>query len=680
MITDIVFFAGASAAGEPIDRFRRVHSGQFLTKSGVVPAYLPDAFPPPRYKPEDMPDLVADTAFAPLARQRLAALLHDRPAMPEVLTIQNLQLHKRPHTLALQSAFCRHFFPDVRQRAIFVASPADREIEAACSRVLIYGSPVVMPFYLREFTDEQSFLEKSLTILEEHFGKDAVTTIPYRSEEQVCREFTAALVSNIPDARESVSALSFTPSPVSVILPRDVLAFMEGVNQLFVAPGSGQQSPHPWRNFVPFLRGGARSSQLLSPETRAELKQKFDEVDIAALANRKLPPWTRQETSPDIPYEAFPGLTDDEAFRLAKLLPQEHVDVLIKGPHLSEQYQTYGARQCLRALQKAHGEHMPSTGMSFSMVAPPQPRVSVLTLSYNHAAYIGECIESVIAQQTSFPIQHIIADDGSDDGTQDIILSYAAKYPHIVPMFQKNRSRGTRNIYAMFDMARTEYVALCDGDDYFTDPSKLQSQVDLLDAHPDYALCFHMVRVVYEDGSRPERLYPPEDILPRGIRPFYYLVDLIRNNFIQTNAVMYRWRFQNGLPDWFRPDIAPADRYWHLLHAEMGKAGFINKVMSVYRRHKKGVFYLSEIDALKHRASVGRREIEVWDVINKHFNRKYESIILDMINHIFADCLLYDTRQAEEGITEEPVLNKLADKYPDFARHFLASLDRVRHE
>ncbi len=303
-----------------------------------------------------------------------------------------------------------------------------------------------------------------------------------------------------------------------------------------------------------------------------------------------------------------------------------------------------------------------------------QPKVSVCTLTYNHALYIAECIEGVIAQQTDFPIRHIIADDCSNDGAQDIIRDYAARYPHIVPVFQKKCSYGPENVRAMFDLARTEYVALCDGDDYFSDPAKLQTQVDLLDANRDAGLCFHTVRVVYEYAQEQERIYPPEEILPRGIRPFYYLVDLLRNNFIQTNSVMYRWRFRNGLPDWFRTNITPGDRFWHLLHAEEGKIAFINKVMSVYRRHEKSVFHLSEVDALKHRARFAIREIDVWDVINKHFNGKYESIIVDMVNHIFADCVLYDAQQEEKGVIEEPMLHKLANKYPDFTRKFLAVL------
>ena len=221
-------------------------------------------------------------------------------------------------------------------------------------------------------------------------------------------------------------------------------------------------------------------------------------------------------------------------------------------------------------------------------------------------------------------------------------------------------------------MARSPYVAICDGDDYFTDPNKLQMQADFLDAHPDCAICFHPVRVIYEDDPTRERFYPPLEELPRGVRQFYYLSDLIKCNLIQTNSVMYRWRFIDGLPDWFRPDLMPGDWYWHLLHAEKGKIGFINKVMSVYRRHKTSVYYLAEVDRLKHRYTVGLKELEAFDVVNKHFDRKFETILLDLTNGVFADCLLY-----AEKIDDMSIIEELAGKYPHFGQHFLNSLKIV---
>ena len=302
----------------------------------------------------------------------------------------------------------------------------------------------------------------------------------------------------------------------------------------------------------------------------------------------------------------------------------------------------------------------------------PYYKVSVLTLAYRHEKYIADCIESVLAQKTSFPVEHIIVDDGSDDKTSEIIDAYAQKHPHIHPVYL-DRSRNFNNVRYLFAACHSPYAALCDGDDYYTDPLKLQTQADFLDAHPDCALCFHPVKVVYENDSKCEQIYPRFEQLPRGINPFYYLSDLLKCNLIQTNSVMYRWRFKDGLPTWFRPDCCPGDWYWHLLHAELGKIGFINKVMSVYRRHQEGIYYLSEVDRLKHRAKVGEQELEVYDVINKHFDKKYESILLNLVNGVFADCLLYD-RQRADGDGAEHTLPKLVKMYPDFALHFLSSL------
>ncbi len=299
------------------------------------------------------------------------------------------------------------------------------------------------------------------------------------------------------------------------------------------------------------------------------------------------------------------------------------------------------------------------------------PKLSVTTLTYNHAAFIRDCIESVISQRTDFPIQHIIADDCSNDGTQDIILEYAARYPHIVPVLQPKRSGGSGNVRSMFEAARTEYVALCDGDDYFSNPLKLQTQVEFLDAHKDCGLCFHVARVTYEDTPGKERLYPELDTLPRGVRVIYTLLDLLRYNFMQSNAVVYRWRFRDGLPDWFCDNLCPADWYWHLLHAEIGPIGFINKTMSVYRRHKNSTYYQAEEDPLRHRCKRGMRELATYDAINRHFNRKYQSILFDMANGVFADWVMAAEKY---GIDIQPLLNEASEKFPDFTRNFFNSL------
>ena len=298
---------------------------------------------------------------------------------------------------------------------------------------------------------------------------------------------------------------------------------------------------------------------------------------------------------------------------------------------------------------------------------------AVLTLAFNHEKFISDCIESVLAQRTDFPVDHIVLDDNSTDRTREIIAYYAERHSSIKPVFPPCRTIPGRNVLDLFARARNIYVALCEGDDYFTDPYKLQTQVDFMEAHPECGLCFHPVKVVYEDGSSRERIYPPLGEMPRGMREFYYLADLMRVNFIQTNSVMYRWRFTEGLPDWFVPDLVPGDWYWHLLHAERGKIGFINKVMSVYRRHAASLFYASEISPKANRLKHGLSELRSYDTIGKHFSGRYANVLQPLANSVFSNFLEHYMEKGDDAL-----LTAASEYFPELTRNFFAEIKIVR--
>lgn len=219
-----------------------------------------------------------------------------------------------------------------------------------------------------------------------------------------------------------------------------------------------------------------------------------------------------------------------------------------------------------------------------------KPKVSILCITYNHGAYIRDALDGFVMQKTNFPFEVLIHDDASTDDTADIIREYAAKYPNIIrPILQTENqySQGIEVLRAfLFPMVRGKYVAVNEGDDYWTDPYKLQKQVDFLDAHPDYSVCFHPVRVTWDNGKYPDSIFPSAKY--RFNKTTLELFDLLQHNFIQTNSVMYRWRkdCENLFPD----DILPGDWYLHLLHAQVGKIGFIPDVMSVYRRNDGGIW------------------------------------------------------------------------------------------
>ena len=217
-----------------------------------------------------------------------------------------------------------------------------------------------------------------------------------------------------------------------------------------------------------------------------------------------------------------------------------------------------------------------------------KPKLTIHCITYNHEKYIAQALESFVMQKTNFHFEAIIGDDASTDRTQEIIKKYVNKHPDILKAVLRKKNVGPyNNSVDIFNRINSKYVSLCEGDDFFTDPLKLQKQVDFLDAHPEYSICFHPVKVFYEDNSQPNYIFPDKNY----DKPFNFET-LLTENFIQTNSCVYRWRFNNEkIEDFYPKDIAPGDLYLHLLHAQKGKIGFISEVMSSYRKHSSGIWY-----------------------------------------------------------------------------------------
>ncbi len=220
------------------------------------------------------------------------------------------------------------------------------------------------------------------------------------------------------------------------------------------------------------------------------------------------------------------------------------------------------------------------------------PRLSVVCLAYNAAPYIRAALDGFLAQKTGFPFEVLIHDDASTDGTADIIREYADRRPDLIRAVFQRENQFSKGVAVssthLWPLIRGEYVAMCEGDDYWTDPLKLQKQVDWLDAHPESSVCFHPVTVHFEDGSRPDSLYPSPKDCPDG----FTFQGLLRHNFIQTNSVVFRWKLK-GHETEVPADISPRDWFTNLIHAEKGPIGFIPDAMGVYRRHQGGVWWNS---------------------------------------------------------------------------------------
>jgi len=212
-----------------------------------------------------------------------------------------------------------------------------------------------------------------------------------------------------------------------------------------------------------------------------------------------------------------------------------------------------------------------------------QPLVSVCMITYNHEKFISEAIEGVLMQETTFPIELVIGEDCSTDNTAKIIEGYAGKYPNLIRARCNKSNMGmTPNIIQTLKECSGKYIALCEGDDYWTDPNKLQKQVDFLECNKDYAICFHNSKVL-KNGEI------VDNYLKNIVNDTTTILDLARENYIYTALCLTRNYFSNGLPEFYQS--CPAGDYllW-MLSAQNGKIKYIDEVMSVYRVHEGGIW------------------------------------------------------------------------------------------
>lgn len=287
--------------------------------------------------------------------------------------------------------------------------------------------------------------------------------------------------------------------------------------------------------------------------------------------------------------------------------------------------------------QKRLLEEIESLDGNFAAIAvkDQEPLVTVLTMTYNQEKYIAQCMDSVLAQRTKFPVRHLVLDHHSSDSTPKIVAEYASRHPSIQPVLLSARLEH-ENVRGLCLRCKSKYAIFCDGDDYFIDPNKLQIQVDYLEQHPELSFCFHPVAAVFEDGS-PPRIFPGLKPISKRRNHIFELADLASGNFIQTNSVLYRWRFRGGLPDWFRADICLTDWYIHMLHAETGNFGLIPRIMSAYRRHAGAMFAECTQSTTALRRKMAIPELVAIRACLNRMDKNYHPKLLKLGRQVMAD-------------------------------------------
>lgn len=218
---------------------------------------------------------------------------------------------------------------------------------------------------------------------------------------------------------------------------------------------------------------------------------------------------------------------------------------------------------------------------------PAQPMVSVWMITYNHEAFIRQALEGVLMQQTSFPYEIVIGEDKSLDQTREIVQDYQKRHPDKIRLRLAREnlySQGLKPSVGVLHACRGKYIAMCEGDDYWTDPHKLQKQVEFLKAHPECVICFHDVMVVYEDPQRESHRYCSPDQ-----KEISTLEDLLAMHFIPTCSVMYRSGLVVDLPDWYFT-LPMGDWPLLVLVTQHGHIGYLSETMAAYRKHQGGLW------------------------------------------------------------------------------------------
>lgn len=218
--------------------------------------------------------------------------------------------------------------------------------------------------------------------------------------------------------------------------------------------------------------------------------------------------------------------------------------------------------------------------------------VSISCITYNHAAYIRQALDGFLMQKTSFDFEVLIHDDASTDGTKEIIQEYQARFPSIIkPILQEENQyqKGVRGISRNFNYPRAKgkYIALCEGDDYWTDPNKLQKQVDFLEDNPDYVISFHDAQVINEKGE-----ITNASKMDDSKKKDYSELELISGStFILTLSMMFR--NLDILRDYPQEanKIKNGDNFLTTLLGMYGKGKYQPEISpAVYRQHSSGIW------------------------------------------------------------------------------------------
>jgi glycosyltransferase involved in cell wall biosynthesis len=260
-------------------------------------------------------------------------------------------------------------------------------------------------------------------------------------------------------------------------------------------------------------------------------------------------------------------------------------------------------------------------------------------ITYNHEKYIRQAMEGIALQKTGFAVELVIGEDCSTDQTRAICEEYALKYPQWIRLLPSDKNYGMlTNLVRTLEACTGNYIALCEGDDYWTDPLKLQKQVDFLETNQEYTICFHRVDELEKGKIKRSGLNKSEK------EETYTIEDLARGNIISTPSVIFRNGLIKEFPKWFTKSPV-GDYVLHMLNARSGRMKYLPEPMAVYRRHLQGAW------GLKKGEESSLNFIKVLDFLIPEFEDAVRNILIKQKAGIFSQLatIKYYERNVEKA-------------------------------